>query len=213
MGKRSRRWRDQTRPRRGIFSFEVDGPRTGRDTPILWPPRLPSWWGETERREAAGYVPNRRGPFFFCTREEFRLELFSTQQGKCHWCGDQMSMERRRITLTGRLKDNLSFATFEHIKPRSMGGGFNRSNIVLAHGACNLKRHKRKFQNDPYAEVLNAHIQRLGRVPGKDWHEKQAAEAEEPPGRPCGGTGISWPSTPSEPSDASGRGGTAPNPP
>lgn len=139
-------------PRRGMFQFEVTGPVPGRDTPILWPPRLPPWHGEIERRQAAGYVPSDRGPFFFCKREEFRVELFQAQEGKCFWCLQPMSMERRKLTIHGRLKDNASFATFEHKRPRSQGGAFSRENIVLAHGSCNNKRAKRRFPHDEWVK-------------------------------------------------------------
>lgn len=138
-------------PRRGMFTgYTVDGPRPGRDTPILWPPRLPWWWQEAERRIASGWVLHDAGPMFFCKREEFRLELYGSQDGKCHWCDKPMSLERKRTTATGRVKDNGTFATFEHLKPRHLGGGFSRTNIVLAHGTCNAKRDRRRYPNDPH---------------------------------------------------------------
>lgn len=156
-------------PRRGVFMFEVTGPRKGRDTPILWPPRLPPWHGETERRQAAGYMPDPSAPFFFCKREDFRVELFIGQGGLCHWCSKPMSMERRRVTVNGRLKDNRSFATFEHLRPKSMGGGFNRKNIRLAHGSCNAKRPIRKFPHDPYADVLAGLVREMSAQKNTAW--------------------------------------------
>lgn len=119
---------------------------------ITWPPRLPEEHGEVERRRAAGYVmrgPGKRADDF-CKREDFRIELFEAQNGKCHWCPGQMSLERKRVTPGGRVKDNGAFATFEHLKPRHQGGGFNRANIVLAHGNCNNKRDRRRYENDPH---------------------------------------------------------------
>lgn len=130
---------------------------------MAWPPRLPEDWGEVERREAAGYIPSDNGPFFSCTREEFRVELFIAQGGECHWCLQPMSMVRRKTTPLGNVKDNQSFATFEHLRPRFMGGKFNRENIRLAHGSCNLKRHRKKFDHDPYADVLNGLIRASGK--------------------------------------------------
>jgi hypothetical protein len=102
------------------------------------------------------------GQLFCCKREDFRIELFAFQEGKCHWCHGPMTMERKRTTVNGRMKDNMQFATFEHIKPRSMGGGFNRDNIRLAHGACNVKRDRRKFPHDPYRHLLASFIRERG---------------------------------------------------
>lgn len=115
----------------------------------IWPPRLPEDWGEAERRKAAGQVASTAPPPF-CRREDCRIELFEAQGGKCHWCHKPMSMDRKRTTINGRVKDNGSFATFEHLKPRHQGGGFNRANIRLAHGACNNKRDRRRYPHDPH---------------------------------------------------------------
>lgn len=122
-------------------------------TRIVWPPRLPENYGEVERRRAA--TSTKRGKMLraksiCCRREDYRLELFDKQDGLCHWCSGHMSMDRKRTTQNGRVKDNGSFATFEHLKPRHQGGGFNRDNIVLAHGSCNNKRDRRRYPHDPH---------------------------------------------------------------
>jgi len=122
-----------------------------------------------ERREAAGYMRDDRSQFFFCKREDFRVELFILQEGLCHWCQQPMSMARRKLTIHGRAKDNGLFATFEHLKPRSMGGGFNRDNIRLAHGSCNNKRPRRKFKHDPYAGVLAKASSACGQQKNASW--------------------------------------------
>lgn len=193
-------------PRRGVFTYDIDGPRPGKVTPILWPPRLPSWWGESERREAARYVSSPNSPFFFCKREEFRVELFAEQNGACHWCRNQMSMERKRITVTGRIKDNQSFASFEHIKPRSMGGVFSRHNIKLAHASCNRERPQRRFEHDPYADILKAQIRKLGKAKKEVGHEKVEEDKDR---RYEGRLGVTEPRLcqPSESNRSTRRGG------
>lgn len=74
-----------------------------------------------------------------------------------------MQMNATRRTLTGKLKDNPLYASFEHLIPKSMGGfGGKKKNVVLAHANCNNKRAVRKFPHDPiYGEVaerLNAAV-------------------------------------------------------
>jgi len=67
-------------------------------------------------------------------RRRYRAEMFEQQEGKCHWCGGQMTIE-----IGMELKR--SFATFEHIIPVAQGGSYwSRSNIVLAHRRCNELR-------------------------------------------------------------------------
>ena len=79
-----------------------------------------------------------------------REELFKAQDGKCYWCSEQMELNHFKLSaITGRTKENPMFATFEHLRPRSHGGGSSPKNIVLAHGSCNNNRHKRKFEHDP----------------------------------------------------------------
>lgn len=60
-----------------------------------------------------------------------------------------MEMNQLRCTPMGRWKDNPSFASFEHLIPRSHGGHSARHNIVLAHIACNGKRHLKRWPHDP----------------------------------------------------------------
>lgn len=140
---------------RGRFNGDLErrlfeGPIRGKESPILWPPRLPHWWGEFERRIATRYVKNEHAPYFSSSREDFRAELYEKQAGMCHWCDGLMSMDRKRVTPNGRVKDNSGFATFEHLIPKSNGGTFDRKNIVLAHGGCNNKRARRKFPHDKW---------------------------------------------------------------
>lgn len=70
-----------------------------------------------------------------------------------------MSMEPLRITEAGNWKDNTKYATFEHVIPRSMGGKNGGGNRVLAHAACNNKRHKRKWPHDPIYGEKHGHHQ------------------------------------------------------
>lgn len=75
--------------------------------------------------------------------------MFNAQKGLCHWCGKKMQMNTLRTNENGNVKDNPQFASFEHVIPKAMGGTRNSANIVLAHAACNRRRHKRKFLHDP----------------------------------------------------------------
>ncbi len=79
-----------------------------------------------------------------------REELFKKQEGKCHWCGGAMELNYFKLSAgVGRVKVNPGFATFEHLLPRANGGLRTIENVVLAHGACNHHRHKKKFPHDP----------------------------------------------------------------
>jgi hypothetical protein len=96
------------------------------------------------------YVPIRQ-------REAFRRELYAANPN-CFWCHKVMDIENRTIiTATGREKHNDSYASFEHLKPRWMGGRFTRANICLAHAGCNRKRHQKhhlpRYEHDPYRGV------------------------------------------------------------
>ena len=56
---------------------------------------------------------------------------FKRQKGRCHLCGDQMSMS---------LDDNDDKrATADHVTPKSMGGAI-QGNIKAAHALCNRTR-------------------------------------------------------------------------
>jgi 5-methylcytosine-specific restriction endonuclease McrA len=78
-----------------------------------------------------------------------RQELFEKQNGLCFWCKEIMEMNHFRVTVYGRTKENPSFASFEHLLPKSHGGLSGRINIVLAHVACNNARHRRRWPHDP----------------------------------------------------------------
>lgn len=83
-----------------------------------------------------------------------RKDLFEKQEGKCFWCTLIMDMNPLRQTESGRWKENQAFASFEHLIPKSHGGSNRASNIVLAHLACNNKRHIRRWPHDPvYGEA------------------------------------------------------------
>lgn len=58
-----------------------------------------------------------------------------------------MQMNALRLSLlTGGWKANNSYATFEHIIPKSKGG---KKKDVLAHASCNRDRPQRRFAHDP----------------------------------------------------------------
>src|ERR1700720_2915247 len=78
-----------------------------------------------------------------------RERLFREQEGKCHWCRQQMEMEPLKVTPSGKIKHNKAFATFEHLIPLEEGGVTGIVNRVLAHGSCNNNRKKRKWPHDP----------------------------------------------------------------
>jgi 5-methylcytosine-specific restriction endonuclease McrA len=54
-----------------------------------------------------------------------KAELFAEQRGLCFWCQKKMHFAR---------------TTFDHLIPRSRGGGNDRGNQVLAHSSCNMAR-------------------------------------------------------------------------
>jgi 5-methylcytosine-specific restriction endonuclease McrA len=64
-----------------------------------------------------------------------RKLLFQKQSGMCHWC--KRTMKIRPFPSTNAPPD---YATFEHLKPRSEGGTWHASNIVLACHRCNSAR-------------------------------------------------------------------------
>lgn len=63
------------------------------------------------------------GPIY--NKPKKRLELMKRQRGYCWLCGQQMAMDD---------------ATFDHIIPKSLGGGNKRANLKLAHRWCNKTR-------------------------------------------------------------------------
>jgi len=70
------------------------------------------------------------------TRRVLRAEMFERQSGRCHWCAGRMSIEREDAEAP-------NYATFEHLKPKAMGGTDDRANLVLSHRSCNDARGKR----------------------------------------------------------------------
>lgn len=68
-------------------------------------------------------------------KAEFRLALFLIQQGRCAYCGGDMSFTRRKNGMPAR-----DFATFEHVERREDGGKLDHQNIVLAHTKCNRQK-------------------------------------------------------------------------
>lgn len=73
------------------------------------------------------------GDGFGRLKKQWREQLFAKQEGRCHYCGGQMSLTNR-VKNGGPARD---FATFEHLTPRVAGGKLNSQNIVLAHRKCN----------------------------------------------------------------------------
>lgn len=102
-----------------------------------------------------------------------RRELFRVQGGLCFWCAEAMSLDRLVPNIHGRLKHNQRYASFEHIKPRSSGGGGHMHNLVLAHVGCNNRRPRKKWPHDP--------VYGTGAPPiiAFDWSEVETRQARE----------------------------------
>jgi 5-methylcytosine-specific restriction endonuclease McrA len=64
--------------------------------------------------------------------DPFKQRLFDEQSGKCWICGEMM-------VLVFTARDRLS-ATFDHIRPVSLGGTWTKANLKLAHQICNNRR-------------------------------------------------------------------------
>lgn len=128
-------------------------------TPIRWPPVVHSSVHEAERLKAIAYTDGALGPIIAPTydgqsrksrRERWLRKIkFAEQEGKCFWCFGPMSMICDRVTESGRLKHNGTYASFEHYIPLECGGSKDDENIVLSHSACNGWRKKRRFNHDP----------------------------------------------------------------
>lgn len=58
-------------------------------------------------------------------KRKLKASLLSEQGSKCFWCRQRMLPHE---------------ATFDHLFPRSRGGGNERANLVLAHRPCNEGR-------------------------------------------------------------------------
>lgn len=65
-------------------------------------------------------------------RDPMKQRMFDRQQGKCWICGDVM--------LLVSANENPLAATFDHIKPVSLGGTWDEANLKLAHQICNSRR-------------------------------------------------------------------------
>lgn len=59
--------------------------------------------------------------------------MYKKQKGRCHLCGETMA-----ISLTSC--DAETYATFDHLVPRSKGAPNHMGNLRLAHKRCNVKR-------------------------------------------------------------------------
>lgn len=68
-------------------------------------------------------------------RDELRAKLFELQNGRCHLCGRPMTLERPERTRAPK-----SFASFDHLTPKSEGGTSYYTNLKLAHRSCNSRR-------------------------------------------------------------------------
>jgi hypothetical protein len=77
-----------------------------------------------------------------------RLKLYAQQLGLCYWCKQSMDLNPTKLNMHGDVKENRRYASFEHMIPKSMGGG-HHYNRVLAHIHCNNKRHILKWDHDP----------------------------------------------------------------
>lgn len=67
-------------------------------------------------------------------RKQIRRALFEEQGGLCGLCGEPMLP----LKVTGACAPRA--ATIDHIVARSLGGGWERPNLRLAHKACNTER-------------------------------------------------------------------------
>lgn len=65
--------------------------------------------------------------------------MFEAQNGLCYLCGKPMTLDR---DFSG--EPTPMFATYEHVVPKSDGGG-GGSNIKLSHKICNNRRGKAKL--------------------------------------------------------------------
>lgn len=62
-------------------------------------------------------------------RDKLRHRLWQRQKGRCYYCSGEM--------VSAKQPNNPDSATFEHLRPVLLGGGFTPDNIVLAHKRCN----------------------------------------------------------------------------
>jgi hypothetical protein len=60
-----------------------------------------------------------------------RQRMFDEQRGICWLCGGRMQLDA---------PEEHNFASFDEVRPRSLGGSTKASNQVLAHKSCNERR-------------------------------------------------------------------------
>ena len=70
-------------------------------------------------------------------KRRIKQRLFDAQRGLCFYCRVEMRMDGPSPT-TGRIGPRE--ATFDHIKPKAMGGTSALSNLVLCCCRCNNER-------------------------------------------------------------------------
>lgn len=63
-----------------------------------------------------------------------KIEQYKHQSGQCCWCLRLMDLPGTTTTRSP------TFPSWEHIYPRSLGGGDQPWNRVLAHSKCNSER-------------------------------------------------------------------------
>lgn len=65
-------------------------------------------------------------------------ELWQKQDGRCAICGEPMPKGRFDTPHATVWKKRRP--TFDHIRPRTKGGGDEAANLQLAHAACNKRK-------------------------------------------------------------------------
>lgn len=159
-----------TPPALGLPAWALEPERT--ETVFRWPPRVSQAafdfeiatimaTGEGTTLELLRVQPQASQTLSRQAREAFRLRLFKKQNGQCHWCCELMDIEHKTITTrAGKVKNNNTYASFEHLIPRAMGGRFTEENIRLAHAGCNChrqdKNHLPRYAHDPLREVVGS---------------------------------------------------------
>jgi 5-methylcytosine-specific restriction endonuclease McrA len=71
-----------------------------------------------------------------------RKRMFKKQKGRCHLCGETMA-------ISPRSSDAQTYATFDHLVPKSLGGPGALTNLRLAHKRCNVKRGNMPLPSQP----------------------------------------------------------------
>ena len=119
-----------------------------RDGCARKPPRRRGAWRLPSVISLKAYVPKARRPAFT------RFNVFLRDSFSCQYCGVHQRSE------------NL---TFDHVVPRSRGGGTNWSNVVTACASCNLRKgnrtavQSRMHPRNPPRMPTTFELQRVGR--------------------------------------------------